>query len=128
MEETIEPTAKKKYQYIGIHISNIPQDMKHQIKHLSENMGYTSCSKFHKDFIKNIIKENEMIAEKKQEFVKDFIYIQHVSPHMKNKIENIAHNLGFRNLTDFLRSKLKETINKQPVHMLKKNKGFKEIE
>lgn len=122
--------SDKKY-IVRIKVPNMPVESKEKLKHLAENLGFDSVSELCKTKLKeNLKKYDDLITKENQEveIKKTFFFITGVKITMKNDLTNIAKALGFQNTSDYIRSFLMNELKAQPKYMLKKNKGFKEID
>lgn len=103
---------------------------------MAENLGYDTANKFGLDMIKEICDKYEQTAETIEKRMPecmpgqdiDFIVIQNIPKGLNDRIRLISERIGFKSITELLRFEMHMKFSTQPPHMLKKNKGFKEIE
>ena len=117
-------------------IKNVHPAVKTSFKNLSENLGHPTLNKLNLELIHEIcekydspaqnieIKIPDMIIEQKP----DIIEVMNIPKQLHKRLQDLAEKLGFKNISELVRFEMHIKCSVQPGYMLKKNKGFKEIE
>lgn len=119
-----------------IYLKNINPAVKDAMVNYSKNLGYPTFNKFQIDFLNETINKYEpKIKDLKKkipivssEIINNRTTIQSVPKLIHTRLNLIAEELGFKNVSEFIRFEMHIKCSDQPEHMLKKNKGFEELQ
>lgn len=119
-----------------IDLKKVHPSVKSSYVHMAENLGYNTANKFGIDIIKEICDKYEQTAETIEKRMPDcipgqdveIIVIQNIPKGLNDRLRLISERIGFKSISELLRFEMHMKFSTLPSHMLKKNKGFKEIE
>jgi len=120
----------------NIVVKNVHPSVKKSYTNLSENLGHTTVNKFNLELINEICEKYDTPAQSIETKIPllmtdqkpEKIEIQNIPKVLHNRLIELSKKLGFLNISEFVRFEMHMKCSTHPPYMLKKNKGFKEID